>query len=326
MVGSNQMFALSEYVIDQEIHENKRIRVFRGRNAQDGSPVVIKALKEEASGPSELYRLIYEYEISRNLEAEGVIKPLWLEQEGMFFALIMEDIGAVSLREYMQNRSVSPEDFLDIAIQLAQTLGDIHQQGILHRERPEDDPGSDRRGKERRAFQSGGPLCGQNPGNRDVKRQRTGERLGGGAYVTQSGAKSLACLPILFREIPAGVLYLENSLLEGVFTPERLELLKLLSAQLISAKKLQAYLEGEPEGKNSTATGLIEPLTARETEVLQLIAGGMSNPEIADRLGLTANTVKGYIKNIYGKLGANRRVQVVARARELGLLSTKQAL
>ena len=145
-------------------------------------------------------------------------------------------------------------------------------------------------------------------------------------YVTRADIKSTACLPILFRGIPAGVLYLENSLLEWVFTPERLELLKLLSAQLITAKKLQAYLEGESEGKNLTAVPMIEPLTARETEVLQLIAGGMSNPEIADRLGLTANTVKGYIKNIYGKLGANRRIQVVAKARELGLLSTEQAL
>jgi ATP/maltotriose-dependent transcriptional regulator MalT len=52
----------------------------------------------------------------------------------------------------------------------------------------------------------------------------------------------------------------------------------------------------------------------------------MSNREIADRLVLTANTVKSHIKNIYGKLGANRRVQVAARAKELGLLSREQVL
>lgn len=146
----------------------------------------------------------------------------------------------------------------------------------------------------------------------------------GDAYAAQSKAKSLACVPVLLRGIPSGVLYLENSLLEGVFTPERLELLKLLSAQLISAKESQAYLEGKPEERTPAAVPpaepLAEPLTARETEVLQLIAAGLSNREIADKLGLTANTVKGYIKNIYGKLGANRRVQVAARARELGLL------
>jgi predicted ATPase/DNA-binding CsgD family transcriptional regulator len=142
------------------------------------------------------------------------------------------------------------------------------------------------------------------------------------AYVAQAKGKSIACLPLLFRGIPAGVLYLENSLQESVFMPERLELLKLLSAQLVTAKKLQAYLEGKPEERNLAAALLVEPLTAREAEVLQLIARGMSNREIADKLGLTANTVKGYIKNIYGKLGANRRVQVAARAKELGLLKT----
>lgn len=148
-------------------------------------------------------------------------------------------------------------------------------------------------------------------------------------YVAQADIKSTACLPILFRGIPAGVIYLENSLLEGAFTAERLEILKLLSAQPAAIRKMQDYLEGKPEKTSPAAASALgtwaaapaEPLTVRETEVLQLLARGMSNREIADRLGLTANTVKGYIKNIYGKLGAGRRVQVAARARELGLLN-----
>ena len=129
------MFALSEYIIDEEIHENNRIRVLRGRRAQDGSPVIIKALKGEASGPSAISRLVYEYEISRSLNVKGIIKPSRLEQERMIFVLIMENIGAISLRQYMLNRKVSPEDFLDIAIQLAEIPGDIHQQGVIHRGR-----------------------------------------------------------------------------------------------------------------------------------------------------------------------------------------------
>ncbi|HHV99185.1 MAG TPA: response regulator transcription factor [Clostridiaceae bacterium] len=68
---------------------------------------------------------------------------------------------------------------------------------------------------------------------------------------------------------------------------------------------------------------LIDPLTERETEVLNLIAEGMSNKEIADCLNITVNTVKGYIKNIYEKLGVSRRVQVVARAREMKILGEK---
>ncbi|NLK69483.1 MAG: response regulator transcription factor [Clostridiaceae bacterium] len=66
---------------------------------------------------------------------------------------------------------------------------------------------------------------------------------------------------------------------------------------------------------------LVETLTERETEVLHLISEGLSNKEIANSLDITENTVKTFIKNIYNKLGVNRRVQVVMRARELNLLT-----
>jgi LuxR family maltose regulon positive regulatory protein len=65
---------------------------------------------------------------------------------------------------------------------------------------------------------------------------------------------------------------------------------------------------------------LIEPLTERELEVLQLVAEGLTNPEIASRLYLSLNTVKVHTRNIYGKLGAHSRTQAVGRARALGVL------
>ncbi len=67
-------------------------------------------------------------------------------------------------------------------------------------------------------------------------------------------------------------------------------------------------------------TDLVEPLSEREIEVLQLIAEGLTNPEIAARLFLSLNTVKVHTRNIYGKLAVNNRTLAVARARELGLL------
>jgi LuxR family maltose regulon positive regulatory protein len=62
-------------------------------------------------------------------------------------------------------------------------------------------------------------------------------------------------------------------------------------------------------------------LSERELEVLQLIAEGLTNQEVASRLVLTLNTVKAHTRNIYGKLGVNRRTQAVATARSLGLLA-----
>jgi ATP/maltotriose-dependent transcriptional regulator MalT len=68
------------------------------------------------------------------------------------------------------------------------------------------------------------------------------------------------------------------------------------------------------------SSALVEPLTSRELEILQLIADGLSNPEIAAALILTVGTVKAHTHHIYSKLNATNRVQAIARARGLGLL------
>ena len=65
---------------------------------------------------------------------------------------------------------------------------------------------------------------------------------------------------------------------------------------------------------------LAEPLSDRELEVLRLIAQGLSNREIGERLFLAIITVKGHNRNIFRKLQVRRRTEAVARARELGLL------
>ena len=65
---------------------------------------------------------------------------------------------------------------------------------------------------------------------------------------------------------------------------------------------------------------LVEPLSQREMEVLQLIAQGLSNDEIGKRLFLALDTVKGHNRRIYDKLQVQRRTEAVARARQLGLL------
>jgi LuxR family maltose regulon positive regulatory protein len=68
------------------------------------------------------------------------------------------------------------------------------------------------------------------------------------------------------------------------------------------------------------AQSLIEPLSQRELEVLRLIARGLSNREISERLFLALITVKGHNRNIFRKLQVRRRTEAVALARELGLL------
>ncbi|MBN2086360.1 MAG: hypothetical protein JW748_14165 [Anaerolineales bacterium] len=64
----------------------------------------------------------------------------------------------------------------------------------------------------------------------------------------------------------------------------------------------------------------IEPLSEREIEILRLLAKGLSNAQIAQRLVIALATVKRHIQNIYGKLGVNSRTQAVAEGREKGLI------
>lgn len=89
--------------------------------------------------------------------------------------------------------------------------------------------------------------------------------------------------------------------------------------------KLKAAFEAEERKSEDksvllTTQPLIEPLSLRELEVLQLIAQGLSNREIAEQLFLALATVKMHNQKIFGKLLVKRRTEAVARARELGLL------
>ena len=88
---------------------------------------------------------------------------------------------------------------------------------------------------------------------------------------------------------------------------------------------LVAFPVAEPEQTDPSKTQasrseLVEPLSERELEVLQLIAEGLTNQEVASRLYVALNTVKVHTRNIHAKLGVNNRIQAVARARALGVL------
>ncbi len=70
----------------------------------------------------------------------------------------------------------------------------------------------------------------------------------------------------------------------------------------------------------ASSTSLVEPLTAREREILGLLVAGMSNCQIAQHLVVSGNTVKTHLEHLYGKLGVSSRLEATARARELELI------
>lgn len=79
---------------------------------------------------------------------------------------------------------------------------------------------------------------------------------------------------------------------------------------------------GVPEDRASQEQGgpeFLERLTHREGEVLHLMAAGLSNPGIAEALGITTKTVKNHVTRIYSKMGVSSRPRAIVRAREVGL-------
>lgn len=90
------------------------------------------------------------------------------------------------------------------------------------------------------------------------------------------------------------------------------------AAQLLAAAEGHPAPTGQPVPPGAEA--LIEPLSERELEILQLIAQGLTNREIAEQLYIATGTVKAHASSIYGKLGVNNRTQAAAQARTLGLL------
>jgi DNA-binding NarL/FixJ family response regulator len=74
------------------------------------------------------------------------------------------------------------------------------------------------------------------------------------------------------------------------------------------------------EARDQPAAPLVEELTPRESEVLQLLAEGLANKAIAGRLGISEHTVKFHVNSLMGKLGAQSRTEAVVRATRLGLI------
>jgi LuxR family maltose regulon positive regulatory protein len=76
-----------------------------------------------------------------------------------------------------------------------------------------------------------------------------------------------------------------------------------------------------PLSRSPDSQPLIEPVTNRELEILELLAQRRQNKEIADKLFISTETVKSHLKNIYGKLNVSNRREAVEKAKGLDLLS-----
>ncbi|MEG4006678.1 AAA family ATPase [Microcoleus sp. Pol11C1] len=122
------------YKLIEKIHEGLNTVVYRAERREDRTAVIIKALIAEYPTLEEIMQLRHEYEISRHLNLEGIVKPYGLENHHHGLALILEDSRGEALKKFLNGRQLELKDFLKIAIQLADTLGKLHDNKIIHKD------------------------------------------------------------------------------------------------------------------------------------------------------------------------------------------------
>ncbi|MEG3917890.1 AAA family ATPase [Microcoleus sp. T3_A4] len=151
---TDNLLTIPGYRIIEQIYNGSRTQVYRGLS-ESNQKVIIKLLLSEYPTFSELVQLRNQYTITKNLDLPGIVKPISLLNYRNAFALVMEDVGGVSLAEYTANPEAknlgdrlssnsevssphtSPlplDEFMPIAIQIVQTLEGLYHNQIIHKD------------------------------------------------------------------------------------------------------------------------------------------------------------------------------------------------
>jgi PAS domain S-box-containing protein len=132
------MITLPGITIHSKIYESLASLVYRGIREQDDCAVIAKVLKQDYPSPQELTRYRQEYEITRLLNLEGVVKAYSQQDYQRTLVILLEDFGGESLECWMrQQPGFSPmplPTFLRLAIAITDTLGKIHAAHVIHKD------------------------------------------------------------------------------------------------------------------------------------------------------------------------------------------------
>ncbi|BAZ15480.1 multi-sensor signal transduction multi-kinase [Calothrix sp. NIES-4071] len=121
------------YEITEVIHEGLNTIVYRAVSQSTSEKVILKVLKAEYPSLEEITRLKHEYSITQNLDIEGIVKVVRLEQASHHI-LVLEDFGGISLHSFLADQQLSLISFLGIAIQLAKCLISLYTHQIIHKD------------------------------------------------------------------------------------------------------------------------------------------------------------------------------------------------
>jgi predicted ATPase/signal transduction histidine kinase len=138
----NKRVALPGYRLVELLYCGSRIAVYRGIRLVDGQPVAVKLLQQDYPTFQDLLQFRNQYAImlriadanAKNLDIPGIVHPYSLEPYRDGYVLVMEDFGGVSLRDYVRNQSLAIAQVLQIALQVADILHDLHACRVIHKD------------------------------------------------------------------------------------------------------------------------------------------------------------------------------------------------
>ncbi|MEG4852731.1 AAA family ATPase [Microcoleus sp. B5-D4] len=125
---------ISGYHLVEQLYCGSRTLVYRAIRETDQLPVVIKLLNRDYPSFSELLQFRNQYTIAKNLRLPGVVEPYNLDSYRHSYALVMEDFGGISLRDYAQEVSLTLAEILEIAIQITDILHGLYQNRVIHKD------------------------------------------------------------------------------------------------------------------------------------------------------------------------------------------------
>ena len=318
--------------------------VYRALQPALGREVAIKViLPEHANHPDFARRFEQEARLIARLEHPHIV-PLfdyWHDASGAY--LVMRWLPE-TVRQRVEQAAFSPADAAMLLDQVAGALDVAHRSRVIHRDIKPDNLLLDQQGNVYLADFGIAKVLGTGAST------STRQLIGSIAYLAPeqiadedlSPQSDLYSLGLVMYEVLTGVrpfagtsasALLQHHLNDPLpsLRTQRPDLPAALDAVLATAtakhpadryedaiRFARAFRAALPAQRSSQP--LADPLTERELEILQLMADGLSNSEIAERLYISASTIKWYKKQIYSKLDAHSRESVVAQARALGLI------
>ncbi|MBN3910325.1 MAG: AAA family ATPase [Nostoc sp. NMS1] len=132
------MDKLLNYRISEQLYAGSRTLVYRAIRETDQLPVAIKLLQQEYPTFNDLLLFRNQYTIAKNIDLPGIVHPYSLEPYHNSYALVMEDFGGISLRDWMNQKMGSNQctltEFLEIAIALINILDGLYRHRVIHKD------------------------------------------------------------------------------------------------------------------------------------------------------------------------------------------------